>query len=96
MDDGAGKASGARNPNYNNEGASMYYIIQILAAILLGTSIAAALGRRNTVLTIASLAAAGCGVVVLVNGNWIPLVIGTAIFMAAQFMQRDTYVPARG
>lgn len=73
----------------------MYYIIQLFAAILLGISIAAVLGRRNTLLTIASLVSAGCAIVVLVNGDWIPLVVGTAIFMAAQFMQRDTYIPAR-
>lgn len=73
----------------------MYYIFQILAAILLGTAIASALGRRNTLLTISSIVAAACGVVVLINGDWIPLVVGTIIFMAAQALQRDTYHRAR-
>ena len=68
----------------------MHYVINVLAAILIGTAIGAVLAPRNNVLFIASLIAIALGIVTLFTASWVPLVIGTAIFLVAQAMQRDT------
>ncbi|TEA77519.1 hypothetical protein [Allopusillimonas ginsengisoli] len=67
----------------------MHYVIQLLAAILIGTAIGAVLGPRTKSLFIGSLAGIALGVVTLVTASWIPLAVGAAIFLAAQGMQRD-------
>lgn len=69
----------------------MHYIIQILAAILIGTSIGAVLGPRNTILFFGSLVAIALGLVTLVIGSWVPLAVGTVVFLVVQGMQRDNY-----
>ncbi|MGB3289238.1 MAG: hypothetical protein WBA83_08195 [Burkholderiaceae bacterium] len=69
----------------------MHYIILLLAAILIGTAIGALLGPRNKSLLIGSLAAIVLGGITIATGSWIPLAIGTAIFLIAQAMQRDNY-----
>jgi len=68
----------------------MHYIIQILAAILIGTSLGAILGPRNNVLFIASLIAIALGIASLVTASWPRLAVGTAAFFAAKAIQRDT------
>ncbi|GEM_PF-2020722 len=68
----------------------MLYIYQILAAILIGTSIGALMTRRNNVLLIGSLVGIVLGAVAMFFPSWPPLAIGAAVFLAAQFMQRDT------
>ncbi|MDS1140166.1 hypothetical protein RE432_06930 [Pusillimonas sp. SM2304] len=73
----------------------MHYIIQLLAAILIGTAIGAVLGPRNKALFAGSLVAIALGLVSLVTASWIPLAIGTAVFLVVQGMQRDNY-PSRG
>lgn len=73
-------------------GASMHYIIQILAAILMGTAIGAMMGSRNKALLVGSAAAIALGVVTLFVPSWWPLGIGTAIFLVVQSMQRDPVV----
>ncbi|NYT63801.1 hypothetical protein H0A66_15895 [Alcaligenaceae bacterium] len=67
----------------------MHYIIQILAAILTGTAIGAILGQRNTFLLIGSIIAIALGVYTIATASWVPLVVGTAIFLLAQATQRD-------
>lgn len=72
----------------------MLYVIQVLAAILIGTAIGAAINPRNTVLRISSLIAAALGVVAVFMGSGLVLIIATAIFLGVQSLQRDP-VPAR-
>jgi len=67
----------------------MHYVIQVLAAILIGTAFGAVLGLRNNVLLIGSLAAIALGAVTIFTISWVPLAIGTAIFLVVQGMQRD-------
>jgi chromate transport protein ChrA len=94
MDDDAGGVRAARAYSQNKNGASMHYIIQILAAILVGTAVGGLMSRRDKILSIGSVVAIALGGVALVNGNWTLLVIGTAIFLLAQWTQRDP-TPAR-
>lgn len=95
MDDDAGyEVRAARAFNQNKKGAPMHYIIQILAAMLVGTALGALLVPRDKVLFIGSLIAIALGIASLVTGTWPPLAIGTAIFLAAQATQRDPQ-PAR-
>lgn len=68
----------------------MQHLIQILAAILIGTSFGAVLSRRNTILTISSLVAMALGILTIVMSSWVPMAIGLAIFLVAQAFQRDT------
>lgn len=68
----------------------MHYVIQILAAILAGTAIGAILGQRNNILLVGSIVAIALGAVAIFTASWIPLVVGTGIFLAAQATQRDT------
>ncbi|MFW7339919.1 hypothetical protein V0R37_00045 [Pollutimonas sp. H1-120] len=88
MDDDAGCIRAARGLNQKT-GASMHYIILILAAMLMGTAIGALLVPRNKSLFIGSLAAIALGAGTMATGSWILLAIGTAIFLAAQATQRD-------
>ncbi|MBF6616438.1 hypothetical protein [Pollutimonas thiosulfatoxidans] len=67
----------------------MLYIIQILAAILMGTAIGAIIEPRNKVLTIGSFVAVGFGIATLIWPSWLMLSIGTVIFLAVQSLQRD-------
>lgn len=59
----------------------MLYVIQILAAILIGISIGAALGPRTPVRIIGSLVGIGLGIVTIYTGSWVYLAVGTAIFL---------------
>lgn len=68
----------------------MQHVIQILAAILIGTAFGAMLSRRNQLLTISSLAAIALGILTIVMNSWIPMAIGAAVFLVAQSMQRDS------
>ena len=68
----------------------MHYVINVLAAILVGIAIGAVLGPRNNVLLIGSLIAVALGIVAVFTASWVPLAIGTAIFLAIQAIQRDT------
>lgn len=72
----------------NKKGASMHYIIQILAAILVGTAIGAILGPRNKVLFVGSAVAIALGLVAIFTASWVMLAIGTAVFLVVQGMQR--------
>ena len=72
----------------------MLYVIQVLAAILIGTAIGAAINPRNTVLRISSLIAAALGVVAVFMGSGLVLIVATVIFLGVQSLQRDP-VPAR-
>lgn len=72
----------------------MYYIIGLLAAMLIGMALGAVIGRRNNLHFIASLITIALGAATIITASWVPLVIGTAIFLAVQAMQRDTYLAA--
>ena len=67
----------------------MQYIIQILAAILIGVAFGALLGPRNNLLVISSIIAIALGVATFVTISWVPLAIGTAVFLVVQPMQRE-------
>jgi type IV secretory pathway TrbD component len=67
----------------------MLYVYNVLAAILIGISIGTLLTRRNSVLLTGCLAAIVLGIITAFVHSWIPLVIGVAIFLVVQAMQRD-------
>lgn len=67
----------------------MHYIIQILAMILIGTSVGTLFGPRNTVLLIGTLVGIALGIATLVTISWLPLTIGAVVFVLAHAMQRD-------
>lgn len=73
----------------------MHYVIQVLAAILVGTAIGAILGQRNQFLLIASIIAIALGTVSIFTASWIPLAAGTAIFLLGQATQRDPVAQAK-
>ena len=75
-------------------GAAMYYVILLLASILVGTAFGAIFGPRNQVLFVGSLIAIALGIATLVTGSWVLLAIGTAVFLVVQGVQRDPK-PAR-
>lgn len=88
MDDDAGAVRAARAFNHNNKGAAMHYIIQILAAMLIGTAIGAMLGPRNNALFFGSIITIVLGVVTIVMPSWWPLSAATVVFLIVQGMQR--------
>lgn len=59
----------------------MQYIIQILAAILIGTSLGTILGPRSNLLFMGCLVAIALGVLTIITPSWLPLVIGTVVFL---------------
>lgn len=59
----------------------MQYVIQVLAAILIGVSIGVVLGPRHTVRYMGALAGIVLGLVAIFTTNWVYLAIGTAIFL---------------
>ena len=67
----------------------MHYIIQLLAAILIGTAIGAVLSQRTKSLLVGSVIAIVLGIVSLVTANWIPLAVGAAVFLVVQGTVRD-------
>ncbi len=73
----------------------MHYIYQILAAILIGVSIGALMGQRNSILLTGAGAAIVLGAVAMFLPSWPPLAIGAAAFIAAQALQRDSRAGAR-
>lgn len=72
----------------------MHYIIQILAAIMIGTAVGTILGPRNTVLLIGTVVAIALGIATLITASWLPLVIGAIVFVLAHAMQRDKVASA--
>ncbi|TFL15188.1 hypothetical protein CSC67_00175 [Pusillimonas caeni] len=67
----------------------MLYIYNVLAAILIGTAIGAVLGQRNSLARITCLVAVVLGAVTFFIDSWIPLAIGTAVFLVGQGVQRN-------
>lgn len=68
----------------------MLYVIQVLSAILIGISIGAVLGPRTPIRLAGSAAGVALGLITIFTGSWIFLAIGTAIFLIAIGMGRDT------
>ncbi len=69
----------------------MSYIIQILAAILIGISIAAVLGTRTVFVIIGSIAAIAFAIGTMFTPQWWVLWAGTACFIVGQLLHRDTF-----
>ncbi len=67
----------------------MHFIIQILAVILIGTSIATLISRRNAALLLGGGAGIVLGAATLLLVQWWPLALGTAIFLVGHALQRD-------
>ena len=67
----------------------MLYIYNVLAAMLIGTAIGAVLGQRNSLARITCLVAVVLGAVTFFIDSWIPLAIGTVVFLIGQGMQRN-------
>ena len=61
----------------------MQYVIQVLAAILIGISIGVVLGPRYPVRFIGSLVAIALGLIAIFTSAWIYLAAGTVIFLVA-------------
>lgn len=72
----------------------MDYIVQILGAILIGTSVGTLLSPRNTVLLIGSVIAIALGIATIITITWLPLTVGAIVFVIAHAMQRDKPVSA--
>src|SRR5690554_1579983 len=68
------------------KGAPMLYVYNVLAAILIGLSIGAAVGQRNNAALVTGLIAVVLGAITFFMGSWIPLAVGTAIFLLGQGM----------
>lgn len=62
----------------------MLYVYNVLAAILIGTAIGAALGQRSGFARITCLIAVVLGAVTFFVDSWIPLAVGTAVFLVGQ------------
>ncbi len=67
----------------------MHYIIQIIAAMLIGTAVGTLIGSRNTVLLVGTVVAVALGIATIVTISWVPLVLGFIVLVAAHAMQRD-------
>ncbi len=72
----------------------MQYIIQILAAILFGISIAAIFGTRTTFVIIGAILAIAFAVATLFIPSWWVLWGGVACFMVGQLLHRDKFSAA--
>jgi len=71
----------------------MQYVIQVLAAILIGLSIGALLGPRQATRLIGSLIAIALGAITIFTANWVFLAAGTALFLLVMALPSAT--PAR-
>lgn len=71
----------------------MLYIIQILASILIGVSVAALIRTRTLFVSIGAVAAIVFAILTLYTPGWWILWAGVACFMVGQFLHRD--VPAQ-
>ncbi len=67
----------------------MLYIIQILAAILIGISVAALIRTRTIFVSIGAIAAIVFAILTLYAPGWWILWAGAACFMVGQFLHRD-------
>lgn len=67
----------------------MIYIYNLLAAILIGLSIGAAIGQRNNAARVTGLIAIVLAVVTIFTNTWLPLAVGVVIFLIGQGLQRD-------
>lgn len=72
----------------------MYYIIQILAAILIGISVAAIFGTRTVFVIVGALAAIAFAIITLMAPSWWVLWGGVACFMLGQLLHRDKFASA--
>jgi len=71
----------------------MQYVINLLAAILIGMSIGAILGQRNNAALFTSLIAIVLAAAAFfLSPSWLPLAVGLAVFLLGQGMQRDARV----
>lgn len=67
----------------------MHYIIQILAVILIGTSVGTLFGSRTTVQLIGGIIAIALAIATLIMVSWTPLTAGALVLFFAHAMQRD-------
>jgi len=71
----------------------MQYVYNVLAAILIGMAIGAALGQRTSSARVTSvIAIVVAAAAFFFSPSWIPLAIAVAIFLLGQAMQRDVKV----
>lgn len=66
----------------------MIYIYNLLSAILIGLSIGAVIGQRNSAALVTGVIAIVLAVITIVTNMWILLAVGLAIFLVGQGMQR--------
>ncbi|MYN14320.1 hypothetical protein GSY71_14345 [Pusillimonas sp. TS35] len=67
----------------------MHYIIQILAAIVVGTAFGALLGPRSSKLFFGSIVAIALGVAAIFTTAWLPLAGAAAVLFIATALHRD-------
>ena len=70
----------------------MLYVIQILAAILIGLSVGALLGPRQGARMVGAIIGIATGLVTIFTGSWVILAIGTAIYLITMAMVKDPAV----
>lgn len=64
----------------------MSYVIQVLAAILIGVAIGSILGPRQPLLLLGGAAAIVLALVALFTTAWLWLLIGLVVFLVVQLM----------
>lgn len=69
----------------------MVYIVQILAAILVGISVASLINTRSTFVVIGSIIAIVLAVGTFMTKSWWILWAGTAAFIIGQMFHRDNF-----
>jgi len=67
----------------------MHYIIQILAVILIGTSVGTLFGSRNVMQMVGGVAAIALAIATLIMVSWTPLTAGAIVLFIAHALQRD-------
>ena len=90
------------NPNWDNilvkskstsRGQPMQYVYNVLAAILIGLALGAALGQPTSSARITGVIAIVLAVLAFFfSPSWIPLAVGVAVFLVGQAMQGDRRV----
>lgn len=68
----------------------MQYVLHVLAVILIGTAIGAAMSQRNSVALTTCLIGIVLAAVTFFVSSWIPLAVGLVVFLVGQGMQHGS------
>lgn len=71
----------------------MYYVYNVLSAILIGMALGSMVGRHSSAIVLSGLVAIILAVAAyFFEPRWIPLALGLAVFLVGQATKRDTQV----